>query len=55
MNNTQQINDLYNRIDALTEQIHTILAIKGNFAPELIQLLTERFGVEMQVDRLTQK
>jgi hypothetical protein len=55
MNNTQQINQLHNRINALTEQILDILTIKGNFASELFALYAERSNLEMKLGRLTRK
>ena len=43
----EQIADLHNRIAALTQEIHAILNIKGNFAPGLIELQNERRNLEI--------
>jgi hypothetical protein len=55
MNNTQQINDLRNRINALTQQIHNIIDTKGHFAAEIHPISVERLSLEIQLDRLPRR
>ena len=54
-NNTNQINDLRNRINALTQQIHNIIDTKGHFAAEIHPISLQRLGLEIQLDRLARR